>query len=1235
MSSYCCFWCPSKDLQPHELSDTCPSCHRTYDFVLKKFPKTINGYSITESVSRGFYGVVYRAMQESLGRVVVLKVVPVEVYKCFGKDWQKETKEHAAIAAGTSFLADITHQFDALVSFGSEALLCHVAVLDNIQGPTLEDVLKDPAKHYLTARKAAQIATDLFEILHVFLQRNKSHNDLHPGNVIIKKLMPEERRSDAVEPNIRAVAIDFGSMLDLSQSGDDHHVGDQHNIAQTIASLSAAVRKHAAGETDNDYRIAMALRGLAEHLAPNATATRIMSIEDAKNSITASMRAADEPWRQPLYLKRYADTYNAQALQFWHVPDLWIDPKGRWLKGTTVRGPQVITGMRGCGKTMLLRALHFHARVSQGSAVSDAEGALRQLDNDTFVGIYASCQKLLNPQNYGQDPRAPIVLPFERLFIAYLRDSVQVLRHLRSLDRAALSRSIDILLRPALKVFEVRQSETGQIGDELAFDNFLMELEFDLADGEIGCRLKTSPTAAFGHLADVLKRATPRLNQKYVLFLLDDVSTRFLTAGMVGDVVSQLLFQHPDCAFRITTEAQTLQRVLLSPGGTAPADSNRDYQVFDLGNEVYRLLEDGSTIQNMEFIAQILRQRGKAFEETVYRIDPKELLGDVPLEEIAEDIAASSATSPERKGVYRGLRALQAVCVGDIGDVVKLYEKILDRADPNDMPVPAVKQTDAFLEHSANLIHILNRRDQKKKKLALAFAQAAGELLTLSGKQSHGRLRQYTKLYVRVEAGADSDLVAEKLLELLDAGVFVYAGGVPRTKTRDYDPVLQFKLSYKKILGLASFIGLADRDRFELSGDALRRWLGAPRGAHKILVESEAKVPLKKTRTQRPVRNRRTENDSSDQSQQSIRDSKNVAGHRRIRKRKTPLIQYSLQYFKKPPDILDSGVPTLGIRAAATSLKAIKERVVDAVILALGFEERTLVSTKRLLETTKPRQIILVRYDDRQGRDILDLVQRKGIDSVIVSNVDDLQNVLPGITNPVIDSSGLSKPYIFVALREALKSRQRVTVVHTLAKSYYPSNDELQAMGIKPGKEVPSEAFSKLDKILFGEIGPYEMIQIHHEVASPERWRALLASASPKNDRLLHILDSRDYDAARILVPPPTTARRSFARAAAEFSTSVAYENVALVEVDTNDIVSAIQKTEEIYQELYFLSGANIEIGLTGSKIHVAAFAALAAAARISAAWYVRPKRYDPERFTTGVGQTQCFDIWLSDSKEP
>jgi hypothetical protein len=91
-----------------------------------------------------------------------------------------------------------------------------------------------------------------------------------------------------------------------------------------------------------------------------------------------------------------------------------------------------------------------------------------------------------------------------------------------------------------------------------------------------------------------------------------------------------------------------------------------------------------------------------------------------------------------------------------LGDVVKLYEKILQRANPNDLPVPAEKQTDCFLEHSAGLMHFLHRRDQHKKGLALAFAQAAGELLQRSARNDgvgRRRLRQYTKLYVRVDAG--------------------------------------------------------------------------------------------------------------------------------------------------------------------------------------------------------------------------------------------------------------------------------------------------------------------------------------------------------------------------------------------------------------------------------------------------------------------------------------------------
>jgi hypothetical protein len=102
------------------------------------------------------------------------------------------------------------------------------------------------------------------------------------------------------------------------------------------------------------------------------------------------------------------------------------------------------------------------------------------------------------------------------------------------------------------------------------------------------------------------------------------------------------------------------------------------------------------------------------------------------------------------------------------------------------------------------------------------------------------------------------------------------------------------------------------------------------------------------------------------------------------------------------------------------------------------------------------------------------------------------------------------------------------------------------------------------------------------------------------------------------------------ARAAAELAASAADSNVALIEIGTNDIAGALQATEDVYKDLYFGSGANVEIGLTGSKMHAVAFAALAAGARVSSAWYVSPKTLDEKRFTVGTRETECFDVMLS-----
>ncbi len=1219
MPSLCCFWCPSQDYSERTPNECCPSCGRPYELPLHDKPSQIENYKIKHAVSRGFYSVVYRAEQLALGRVVVLKVVPTQVYEYFAKDWNEECREHARLGEGSTLVADITDKFDSDVSFGDSVLRCHVAVLKNVEGPTLGQLIKGQGGvRKLTSRMAAQIGADLFEIFHYFTENKSFHNDLHDGNILIESLARESYRSSAIDETTRAVAIDLGSVLDASKSdSDSNRLGDQHQIAKHLFSLAKALQD----SSDIDYRLASALRGLAEHLAPPAGSQRMMTRDEARAAIEAAVNAADEPWRVPLQLQRFGDGYNAQTLESWHVPDLWFDPEGRWMAKTSGRGPQVITGMRGCGKTILLRALHFHARATTPDDMTAG------YKSDDFIGIYSSCQKLLNPQ----DNASTISAPFERLYVAYLRDGIQVLRHLRSIESGGLLDSIDMLLRDALKPLDIPLERIPGSGEH-AFDDFLIDLQFQLADETSDYRLKMAPADAFSYLADVLRAAAPAFNQKYILYLLDDVSTRYLSEDTVREVISKLLFQHAHCAFRITTEAQALHRVLLSPGGEAPADPNRDYEEFDLGNEVYGLLRKSSTQQKMKFVEEILRRKGQKLSgrNPLYKAEPREVLGDVELEVIAREIANSSATSRERKRVYRGLRALQAVCVGDIGDVLRLYEKILQQVDGDScsLPVSDERQTDCFLEHSAHLLHNLNRRDQHKKGLALAFAQAAGELLKLSANQV--RLRQYTKLYVRVDAGHDFDKIYRMILDLLDTGVFVYDGGVPRTKTRDDDPVLQFKLSYRKTLGLASFIGLSDRDRFELSGNTLREWLEHPENAKNILIESEARRATNSGSVSDANANSSKEGEVSKPAlvKQNGKNTKISKSVNRVQTRQLSIIE-KVNDLSSSVLIADGlCVPSLGISINHGVLESWAGRDVDTVLLALGFEERAKASAERLLATVTPKRVILLQYDTNQGADILKYVSSLNLELIVVGSVDDVQANIKG-ESIIVDTSGLSKPYIFVSIMNALVSTRRVGVVHTSAMEYFPSNQELVDRGVLEGNLLSNDVLASLDDILTGEVGPYRHFSVHSSAASPERWRALIASASPKNDRLLHLLDARSSDATRILVPPKDSPRRRIAWFAAELAASAAEANVGLIQVGSNDLKKTLEEIEKIYCDLYFRSGANVEVGLTGSKIHAVAFAALAAATRVSEVWYVEPRKFNHESFSKGVGETVCFDIEL------
>lgn len=209
--SYCCFWCPAQDISAKKLDDNCPTCGRPYSFPLRNAPSSIVDFSVEKALGRGFYGATFVVSKTGIvPKKHVLKIIPVDVYSHFKKDFLAECRAHAEVADGASFITRIDDAFDARVLFGDEELNCHVAVLEYLDGALLSDYLS--GKQPLTEATACQIAADLFRIRDELEVHEANHNDFHAGNIIVQRLPRFQRRESAMEPGIKAVAIDLGSL---------------------------------------------------------------------------------------------------------------------------------------------------------------------------------------------------------------------------------------------------------------------------------------------------------------------------------------------------------------------------------------------------------------------------------------------------------------------------------------------------------------------------------------------------------------------------------------------------------------------------------------------------------------------------------------------------------------------------------------------------------------------------------------------------------------------------------------------------------------------------------------------------------------------------------------------------------------------------------------------------------------------------------------------------------------
>lgn len=1221
MAKYCCFNCPEATHDDkRERDHKCPTCGFEYGFPLTNAPLKVGKYQIIESISRGFYGAVYKVMDPILEKYYVLKLIPKSIYSLHKKDFYLECKDHADLAKGSQHIVNIMGAEEHSVTFSNDQIVeCYVAILDYVPGKVLKEILD--STEGISSIKIAQIAIDLFRVLDVLRSKQKNHNDLHSENIIVEDLLQEERRPNETDDRIRVVAIDIGSLTSENKAGDSPgREGDVHWVAKYLIKLSEKLIKNPLTSTDQDYRLASLLEDRAKLLFPAYENQRAPNFDEIIESIKNCFKQQAFPWEEPLRLLNFNDTYNAQTLDPWFVPSLLVDPDDQWLNMISGKGPLIITGMRGCGKTMMLKALQFHARAAAAKLKStdSREIQISKLRDEMYVGVYVSCNNLLDET--GKTASAALHQPFSRLFIRYGIEAIKAARHLKSISEDSINNDYYKGFLNVYKQHLTNSELLDEVHNEMQLEQTLLVMLYSLHKGEDKYVIHVNPANAFPALAQAIRTCSPIWSNHYILFLLDDVSTRYLGDENIKNLLSSLLFQSVECAFKITSEVQTIELVLQSPGKVEKAKKGRDYNSFDLGSAVNQKIRNKG---GKKFVADILHRRAKSNVKHPSKT-PIEIVGDTTLNSIAQSIVTRGDDKALKKRIYFGLSALAGVCVGDIGDIINLYDLIIRHYDYDKhiIPIKPELQNECFQDLCSIRLHEVNRRGHSYKDFAMSFAQASHELLVRSSKDGSSRLRQYYSIYVRITTG-DLEKQYEKIRSLLDAGIFVYSGGAntPRTLGNDNNPINQFKLTYRKLYGLSYLIGLTQGDRFELSGTDLEEWLDNPARGKEILMSrvggASSNVDEGEELDETYIEDLPPTNNEKELKPKSFQSELFI----------DTIIDEEILHYQKEEiiNLVKSKTPLCD----DISFDKLKDINFDFGIAALGFEERAVESIKTMLKLNI-KKLLLVRYEEEgESEQIISLVKKSNIHYEIIPFEQVKTSFDSPVGNIICDITGMSKSLIFNTVRNALKNTNKVYINHLKAEKYYPLNEEIEE---QMNKLTEEDSYNKLEiiteKVIKGEQGPYEIYDLLFSDTDESKRNVLLGFTNSKYERLFKLLEDRAFDRIQLLNPDDESIRNKVATIASEIITK-SNINSELHLVNSDDLEKTLHILTKEYQRFYIDQNYNFEIALTGSKRQTVACAAISASFKVSHCWYVKPRKWDTESFSQGIGEMTFFKLEL------
>ena len=650
----------------------------------------IDGYEVKKPIKSGNVGSVYVATNAYLEDTRAVKFISKD--KVDAKPtWEQEIKKVVRLKQTEGVVHYHRHNF---INVGGKEYL--YIMWDYIPSNSLAELIE---KSEVTLQLLINVIERSLNVFHACKQLNMQHADFHSGNILIQEPDPLSINSE-----VRKVWVtDFGYG---TFSNEIPPMDDYKGLARIIQQTLEKIDFH---ELERGDRIKYkALRDEFPKYLHEENLTEGNYVRNPKRLLEIMHDLFSEKNTPSDYAKAVGDYLSAELIgERYDEWDSLFVPKFLASNELLDRNICVLTGLRGCGKTMMFRRLSepLVSRLGRAGIQGD----------ERFIGFYLNARNIAEafpwlPPNKENEARKQVVNYF------HLRWTVEILVWLKSISNKYGITDISwliVFLKKYLQDLRLTSISVNGIFNELIRlcyakineskleDRYLAEISWPFSDYDY---LESLLTVISLHV-DVAQ------DKAFYLFL-DDYSTPMVTET-TQLILNPIVFRRSPLAyFKISTESvESFKRTGLNG---KVLEEGADYKLIELGIESLSKSDD----EISDIISAIFSKR---IERSAYfkgkNLTLASILGktDRSLVEMANLIRDN-----DKQTIYYGFETFCRIWSSDIRELIKIFSEMVEN------------EGDASLsQQSSNGFNNCNGYIISKKVQDSVFREAGGRFLHL------------------------------------------------------------------------------------------------------------------------------------------------------------------------------------------------------------------------------------------------------------------------------------------------------------------------------------------------------------------------------------------------------------------------------------------------------------------------------------------------------------------------